>query len=484
MESNSYQTTSQDPDVLRACANPLREAITDTPADERTPLEKSIRRAQQTLSADLLRLDQLHEKKVEVVYTDFFAAQMQEKIAVMIYFTQQIMRDIAESDAQTLDSTLARRVSSLLVEVLFRLNAVDGLGVLYDFASAQGKRGNASFWQKVSRHYLQLMAMLPLARPQLFAFLTERPDARRDVELGLAAPDVQVSRVFRTLAEEFLRARKSGQIAPPAPAAYTAFYQQYVQEEPDAQTARLATRLIVQENIHRAIDAADITSLARWFTEGSSMAVRSLLQQARTGLAATDFLDLLVNVAKAPQVDPVRAATAILEMSAINRSLQANGGDLTINQHLTNLTMTDDSVRFAIARLAVQELSAVGAFNEILTIMERAPYVDVATEGIAVLYELRRLPLAKSIVARRATLKPAFDEAERQAQFLQGLMDAAWACQDNHMVTPYMNRLRDLKALHELETIANHHPLFSAMAKRILSELRLEMSTVKTKAQE
>ncbi len=481
MDAYTDLTTQQDPDSLRACANPLRDAIFEVAPDERTPLEKSTRRAHQMLAADLFRLEQLHEKKTEIVYSDFFAAQLQEKIAVMVYFTQQIMRDIAATTSMTQDVTLARRISALLVEVLYRLNSVEGLGLLYDFAVAQGQGGNLPFWQKVSRHYLQLMAMVPQDRTPFLAFLHARPEARRDVELGLASTDAQVSRFYRALAEDFLRARKQGQIAPAAPAEFMPFYQQYVQPEPETPPDGLAMRLLVQEQLHRAVDAADLPTLAQWFAEGSDLTVRFLLREARSGLAATSLLELLVTIANAPHINPVRAAAAVLEMSEINRSLQANGGDITINQHLTNLTLTDDSARFALARLAVQELSAAGAFNEILTVMERAPYVDVATEGIAVLFELRRLPLAKAIVSRRATLKPVFDEAEKQAQTLQGLMDAAWACQNNYMVTPYMNRLRELKAIHELETIANHHPLFSATAKRILSELRLEMDKGKVK---
>ncbi len=352
-----------------------------------TPLEKSIRRAHQLLCADLQHLEQLREENVDVVYSDFFGGQFHEKIAAIIYLAQRSLLDIADSPAELLDAAISRRISSLLVEILYRLNAAEGLGYLYDFAAAHTKSGNATFWQKVCRHYLQLMAMLPIARPRVLAFLSERPDARHDVEVGIAAVDVNVARAFRALGEDYLRARKNGPLEPFTPAEYTLFYRQYVQEEPNAQTAGLSTRLAVQERINRAVAAGDIPALAPWFTDGSPLAVRYLMQTARSGLAASSFMDLLVSVVAAKQWNPVRGAAAVLEMSEINRTLQPNGGDININQQFVSLAMTDDSARFGIARLAVQELGAIGAFNEVLTVLEQAPYIDVAGEGIAVLLE-------------------------------------------------------------------------------------------------
>lgn len=477
MAFDAKVTAALEPAFLLREAKPFLREPTATAADERTPLEKSIRRAHQLLANDLAQIERLKRDGADIAYADCFGAQYHEKIAALIFLTRSKLLDIAGDTSSILDIVDARRDTSLLVEILFRLSAVEGLGILYDFAAVHAQGDNAPFWQKVGQHYLHLLTLLTLTRTHVLYFLRARPAARRQVEQGMASMDEAVARAYRALGEDYVHAKAQLQTEPPpAPAEYTIFYQRYEQSLPDAQTTRLSALLTAQDRIHRLVDAKDLPGLVKWFVEGSLPAVQYLLHSARTNLSASALLDLLTAVLALNDGDPIRLAAAVLELGRLNRAVHAAGGDPNINTQLIEATMTDKGARTGVAQLAVRELGGVNAFNEILSVLERAPIVEVADEGIRVLRDLRRLPMAEAIVNRRATLQTAFKAAQRHLQEIQSLMDSVWACQNEYMATPYITRLRELQAIHEIEIIGQKHQHIATLAKRILSEMQLEMT--------
>jgi len=474
MSTDVRVNSSLNPAWLRAEAGKLMKPPAAPSPEGATPREKSIRRAHQVLAGDLIRLERLREIKPGLSYTDYFGSQLYEKIGAIIYLVQYKLLDIVGNVDYSRDILETRRQTTQYVDILYRLNAASALGVLYDFAVAHAKIDNASFWQKVSQHYLHLMAMQQLARMQVITFLGERLEARRQVEQLMASPDEAISKPFRALGEEYLAARKSGQPLPAIPIAeYLACFRQYDRSAPDAQTIGLTTLLAAQELIQYAVETADIPNLQQWFLDGSPESVRYLLHVARGKLEAPLFIDLLAGVIAAETGDVVRAATAVIELGKIDYAMRPNGGDPVVNEHLAGAALSDDEARAGIGRLIVQVLGAVRATGDILNIIDRAPLPEVAEEGILMLRDLRCLPLAESIVYHRPSLHEPYRKAQRYLQEVQHLMDAVWSCQNEQIAAQYIARLRELLAIKELETIAQKHKIASQLAKHTLTEVRL-----------
>ena len=476
MSSDTNLHALLDPDMLYEDAKALLHAPETTPSDERTPLEKSIRRAHQQLAADLATIERTRGEGAEPSYAELFGAQCQEKIAAIIFLIKHKLLDIAGNSLPTRDLLDTRRDITRLVDILFKLQAMEGLGILYDFANSQAQGELAQFWQRVALHYLHLMALLPPARPQVLHFLSERPDARRQVEQLMASTDDAIARTFRALGEDYVRAKHAEETESPAPAEYTICYRQYDQRAPDACTAGLSSLLAAQDSIRHALAAGETAALLSWFAEGSQRAVRYLLHSARASMSASALMDFLIAILATEKMDPVRLAAAVLGMGDINRTLRDNGGEPNINQQLVEATMTTDGARAGVARLAVRELSSVNAFNELLTVVERAPIIEVAEEAIIALRDLRRLVMAETIVSRRPLLQTTYHKAQKHLQEIQNLTDAAWACQNEHMAMPYIMRLKELQATRELEVLGQKHKQIGHLATSALSALRLELA--------
>lgn len=464
-----------DPDSLFEKAVTLLDEGIPSHATSRTDVASAICRAYQLLAPDIAAIDRLRESNSTISYPDLFAVQRHEKTAALLYFVRHLLLDTASSAPAVREIVEAQRDLSLFIEALYRLEAFDAFVLLYDFAAAQPREADTAFWPKVCFRALQLMAMLPAYRPNLLEFLKDRPEVRRNVEMLMTVSDAGIAELFQSVGEDYLRARKSGELGRQtlASSPYVGCYQMYDQGPRDTQCAGLAALLLAQGRIARAVEHAQQPILLSWVLEGSDLAASAVFSATRNALPALQYANLLEQVLTRVDLSPVRLAAAVLEVGSINLTLSPNGGELKLNKLLVAIALTDEPVLTGVARLAVRELGAVNGFNEALHILEEAPVIVVAEEALAVLRDLRRLTLAEAPVRRRASLQPAYQAARTQLQQIDSLADAAWSCTSEEMAAIYMERLKALNARPELERLSQRNNRISELAKKTLSELRL-----------
>ncbi len=479
MGSGSTMKPLDDPDTLIREAYILLDRDGALASAPRTSLEEDIRRAHQMVAGDMEKIEGFRRDKLEIPFDEIFGSAQDDKLAAIIYLATHKMLDVTYGPAQALDIVDARRDLTGYVDILFRLNAVEGIGILYDFSLAQSERRDPQTWQKMLSYYLLLLVKMIDARARVIGFLKDRPHARRAVEQLMASTDQNVAAAFRALGEEYVRAKKDTDADTLPEPRYVRLYSQYNLTQPDERLLGTASLLAAQERILRAVEEADFPTLAFWVKDGSPAAARLVFSTARSFLSTGVVTKLLELILSKTDIAPVRLAAAVLELGDINHIVSPAGGEMLINRTLTDFACTDDKLLVNVARLAVQQLRNVTDFNDMLTVMERAPLIEVAEEAVRALCDMRRLQMADSVIRTRPVLTLAYQSAQRYLQEVQSLMSSAWSCQNEEMARVYIERLKSLNALPELEQLGTRHKHISELANKTLAALRLESTSTR-----
>ncbi|MHB9026518.1 MAG: hypothetical protein ACYC7E_20475 [Armatimonadota bacterium] len=470
MDLSTQAVDQSDPEVLAAEAARLLNAD-QTAYPGRTAIEESIRRAHQMVTSDLAVFEQRRQANEPVDCLAQFGPQFHDKVAALAFLTRHKLIDIALAPP-SLDITQARRDLTGSVDVLFRAGAAEALGVLIDFAATQPDDEETHFWPKVRQHCLLLMAQITEARPAVLAFLSERAEVRRLVEQLMASDRPAVAAAARALGESYVQARRIGDLSTPPPSPAMLLYLQYEQVAPGQQALGLASLLAAMDRVRQALDTNDYDTLVTWTTQGSPALFAAALRAAREGWPAGGYMDLLQKILAVEAMEPARLAAAVRELGEINRATQ--GGVPDIIRIFIDVTQTNDSVnRTGVAKLAICELQKMDAFNEILTVMESAPIVEVAEEAILAMRELRRLNMAESVVRSRSTLLDAYDNAREYLHEVSNLMEAAFAAPSELAAQTYFNKMKERKAYAELEKLLKRKDFVGKMAQQTLTEMRL-----------
>ncbi|MHB0935455.1 MAG: hypothetical protein ACYDCO_11510 [Armatimonadota bacterium] len=465
-----------DPIVLVQQARALLGTDDDRP---RTALEVDIRRAFKLVWPDLLRIEEERRKKTELNYVEFLGGQMHDKVAAITFLARHKLLDVTTGPAQALDTADARADLSLCIEILAHLNAIEALGILYDFCNQQGQARPAEFWQKACTYYLHLIARAANARPRALQFLKDRPHARRHVEMMIASADAGIAATFRALGEDYVRARKEAEATPPAPPAYLELYRKYNAQLPDESLLGLSSLLAAEERIRRAVAAGDLQTVLIWMAQGSPRAVRLAFRVPAATLPTSGYIELLEKLLLREDLPLETLAAGVVELGEANRTMQPEGGTEQINNILAGFAITHADRLRGVAKLAVRELRSTNAFNHVLTVMERTSLIEVAEEGLQMMCEMRKLTMAENVVHRRPILNLAYQQAYRYMNTVQELVSAAWGCTSEATAHVYMERLKELRAIPELEQLGKKHKHVSDLANRTLTQLRLEESTAR-----
>jgi len=445
----------------------------------RTALEVDIRRAFKLVWPDLVRIEEERKKKSDLNYTEILGGQIPDKVAAITFLAKHKLLDVTTGPAQALDIADARGDLSLFIEILAQLNAIEALGILYDFSYQQGQARPTDFWQKACTYYLHLIARATSARPRAFQFLKDRPHARRHVEMMIASADAGIAAAFRAFGEEYVRARKEGEQSPPAPPAYLEIYQKYNAQLPDESLIGLSSLLAAEERIRRAVTAGDLQSVIVWMAQGSPRAIRLAFRIPGATLPTSGYVGLLEKLLLREELPLETLAAGVVELGEANRTMQPEGGAEQINNILAGFAITHADRLRGVAKLAVRELRSTNAFNHVLTVMERTSLVEVAEEGLQMMCEMRKLTMAENVVHRRPILNLAYQQAYRYMNTVQELVSAAWGCTSEATAHVYMERLKELRALPELEQLGKKHKHISDLANRTLTQLRLEESNAR-----
>jgi len=476
MNSGVKLDPQDDPVLLARQARELLGAEEDRP---RTALEVDLRRAFDLVWPDLLKIEELRRNKADLHYADLLGAQIHEKVAAVIFLARHKMLDVAGGASPERDFVDARADLSIFVDILVQLNAIDGLGFLYDLSYEQGLARPAEFWQKSCIYYLHLIAKAVNARPRAIRFLMDRPHARRQVEGLIASADRGIAAIFRALGEDYVRARKEADpnAPPPEPPAYVTLYRQYNAQMPDESLLGLSSLLATEERIRGAIEAGVLDRIIEWMEQGSPAAVRLAFKLPAAILPAGGYIALLEKLLLRTELPLETLAAALVEIGEANRGLQPDGGAEQLNNILAGFAITQEERLRGAAKMAVRELRAANAFNHVLTVMERTGVIEVAEEGLWMMCEMRRLTMVENVVHKRPILTLAYQQAGRHLQTVQELVSAAWGCTSEATAHVYMERLKELRAIPELEQLGKKHKHISDLANRMLTELRLEEST-------
>ena len=466
---------TNDPEYLiHEAEGVLAVPSTDAPA-QRSSLEEDIRHAYRVVSADLVKIQALAEKESEIPYAEIFGALLHDKLAAITFLAKHKLYDVNYAAPNALETIEARRDLSGLVEILFKMHAVDGLKMLYDFSAQQQTLHDPHIWQSVSLYYLRLIAMMPEeAHSRVIAFLKERPNARRQVEQQMVSADPLVATLFRGLGEIYVRVRNDFQELDDLAinSLYARLYYQYDPAPPNEHTLGLTMLLATETRLNMAVRAGDLTTIVRWVTDGSPAMARLAFQLARNGLSVWAYAAVLGQILQRKELPAVILVAAVLELGALNRRRNTDTGEAEINSLLVDFALCSNPNLTAAARIAVRQLGDVQATHEVVTVIEKAPIIEVAEEGILALRDLRCLPLADTIVQRRPILTVAMRSAVHYLQDVQTQAAAVWAAQSLDAAAPYLERLKALKALPELEEIGKRHQYAQEWAKGALDELR------------
>jgi hypothetical protein len=445
----------------------------------RTALEVDLRRAFKLVWPDLLKIKELRAQKTDLPYADLLGAQIDDKVAAIIFLARHKMLDVTSGPSQALDIADARADLTVFVDILVYLNAIEGLGVLYDLSYEQGVAQPAEFWQKASTYYLHLIAKTDGARPRALQFLKDRPHARRQVEGLIASADPGIAATFRALGEDYVRARKEADTntPPPEPPAYMTLYQKFNAQLPDETLQGFSSLLSAEERIKGALHAGDLDKVIEWMAQGSPAAVRLAFKLPGATLATSGYVSLLEKLLLRTELPLETLAAAVVELGEANRSLQPDGGAEQINNILAGFAITHEDRLRGVTKLAVRELRSANAFNHVLTVMERTSIIEVAEEGLRMMCEMRRLTMVENVVHRRPILSLSYQQAYKYLQTVQELVSAAWGCTSEATAGVYMERLKELRAIPELEQLGKKHKHISDLANRTLTQLRLEETT-------
>lgn len=448
----------------------------NTPLPVPPEIKESLQRAERLVSADVVAIDQARQRKSEFSYSSLLGPKLPEKIAALTYLTRFKLIDVHFSAQQsTREIAASRRELTIAFETLFHVQAADALGLLYEFAASQHGTGDLKFWEGVCQRCLHLMALLRESCPTtVLTFLRDRSDVRRDIERFMQSSDPALATAFRALGEDYVRARRTNQLAQmtPLPAPFLTMYRAFDQRQPEVSMAGAASFLAAQERILRAIADGDFAALSTWLAEGSPMVAQSVLVTARTTFIPTRYIAFLEYLLAEGQSSPVYLTAAVQELGALNQGACPEGGDQEINRILMATAMTREAQLAGVARVAVQQLGLVNDFNDVLQTLN-AMILEVAEEAVNVLFELRRLPMVESFVRNRPSLQAAYQAAKQQMQEIQSLMESAWSAQSDDLMMLYLTRLKERNAVPELQQLCQRKTRVSQLAKRTLTELQV-----------
>jgi len=455
----------------------FEEQAAEPRADEATA-ERAIRRAHEMVSPNLYVIEQLKQAGLEPDYAGLFRKDHDEKVAALVFLTKHKLLDIEQSAEQSRDTEDARRDLSTYVEVLFKLQALDALKIFYDFATQQQNSRVPWLWRNVVARCLYLMAIMTEARQQVLAFLKDRPDARRMVDALLQTTAKEIGDVLRLLVNDYNTTLQSpGQALPQsAPEPYVEIARQYEHEAPVGLASGFSSLLTAQDRIHQAASQGDLSSLVNWITQGSPAAMQTAFRQATSVLSVPQYVSLLGAILEQPELDPRRMTLAVMELGAVNRAANTQGGLPAVNKILTELAIRVKPDVNAVGQLAVRELMETRAMLEIQQVLEKTPDLAVAGEIITLLADQHRLPLAEAAVKNRPQLEPAVRAARRRYIELQELVDSACACSSEELAAIYLAQLKARHAKTELEQISQLQNHASRLALQYLNELRPELS--------
>jgi hypothetical protein len=447
------------------------------PQPHEAAAETAIRRAHELISPNLYVIEQLKQAGMEPDYAGLFRQQHDEKVAALVFLTKHKLLDIEQCAAQSRDTDDARRDLSTYVEVLFRLQAVDALKIFYDFAAAQRDSRVPWLWRNVIARCLYLMAIMAEARQQVIAFLEERSDARRMIDALLQTTAKEVSDILHALIQDYNTTLQSPHHAVPSssPEPYVAMAEQYEREAPAGAMAGFSSLLTAQDRIQQAASQGDVSSLVNWISQGSPAAMQAAFRQAMSVLSVPQYVALLETILAQPDLDPRRMTLAVLELGAVNRGSNAPGGLPAVNKVLADIALRVNQDIDAVGRLAVQELATVKAMQELQRVLGSAPDLAVAEELINLLADMRRLPLAETVVENRPLLEPALRAARRRFVELQELVDSACACSSEELAAIYLAQLKERRAVTELEQIGQLENHASRIAREYVTELRPDL---------
>jgi hypothetical protein len=454
------------PDALEESARQLL-AAGDAQRAGVTAIEEALRRAYQRVADDLLQLDERHNAGESIDIQAVFGDLLHEKLAAILVLARYTMSDMAACAREVLDIEYAHRDHAVYSEILYRANALEGLGVLYDHAVAGRHGPRADFWQNAALHTLYLMALNPQPLAVMCGFLQARPLAQQHVQHLMTVTQPAVAQQLQQLLAAAQRP------LPPAdpPAPYMRLYGQYDQGFPYDGQEGLCAGIAAAARIHATFAQDDLAGVLRWYAGGSPTAVRAVLQEGRAALPIRQYARLLEKMLAEAGADPQRLAAVVLDLGALNRAERPHGGDAELNRILFEVTMARQEERVAVACLAVRELGAVENQPAMLVIIEHTPQLRVAEEAIMALKDMRRLLTCEALVARRPTLVPAYKRAHAILTEIQNLVDLVWSTEDADIVDQYVERLKKLKAFPELKTIADLANRSSRLSGKGISSL-------------
>ncbi len=468
MPPTAVKKNTQDPDQLASEARILLGA-SDEAITEPTEIEIALRHAFKRVAADLDVIERASMLGQEIDYAGVLGAQIHEKIADIIYLAKYKLQDMAHCPGESLDIEFARRDVALSAEILFRLGAADGLGILYDLSANTGHLApeTAKFWQVVARRTLLLLTLVNNNRQTAAYFLAARPPAQAVVENLIATNQPPTSTQLQTVLQH--SRQLTGAPDPGEVPAYVKIYQHLDADLGYEGAYGVCSLINAEHRLHKALDEDDLASLVKWFLEGSRVAVGEFLRYARTKLPPHRYTELLGMCFVPRRADSRRLAAVVVELGELNRARHPEGGDANVNELLVETTMTTQKNRVGVARLAVRELTTVGNHQAILYIAEKAPLLPVAEEAIMALMRLRRLFTAEPTVEARPELLKAFRTAHKQLVEIQNLVDAIWSTDSEELIAEYIARLQALDAQQELahvEKLINRTHTYGGHANR------------------
>ena len=464
------------PEMLLREAEAFRAQVAEPSAGKR-PAELLVDQAFRLVNSDLLTIEHLKATGQTPDYATIFQQRFDEKIAAIIYLAKQNLLDIEYGTVQSLETEYARNNLRLMVETLYFVDAVEALIVFYDFAASQREHKPHSLWRNVIVHCLHLMAWMTRHREKVCRFLAERPLAVEMLEELVGHSRDDIARIFRALLDDFnVYLQHTPRTAEPTmhlPPVFITLYQQYETlggglEE--AWAGGAASALTAHSRITQALAANDMQSLIRWIADGTPAAMMETLQGAIAVMSVEKYLDMLESLLWEVELDDVRRTTLLCELGAINRRHQA-GGSPRINHLLMAIVTTDDPLREGIARLAVRELYAVGAWKTLQMIAEKPLLPGVALDVLKSFALQRKLELVPGTLLLHPNMQKALQGIRDELRNIRELMEAAAACPSPEMAQFYLDKLRDLHALPELEQLTRQDRI-SEQAQQALREAK------------
>lgn len=455
-------------------ANAILTGVKTEEEERQTLTNEAIGRAHALVSPDLYVIEKLLDSGITPDIPRLLGAQMQEKIAAIIFLVKHFLLDIEYSTLESRDVIESRQNVQTLVKLLFHLKACDALAIFYEFATAQQNSRLPVLWQNVSDRCLYLLALLPESREQVLVFLHTHPTALPRARQFATSTRQDISLAFKALLLDYQRAVMQEQLATYAssPPPYVQMYhQEYEDFVPLTGAMGTASFLVARDRIEQAVVSGDIVTILQWIQEGSPDIVRETLHCAAHYMTNEQYIDLLERVIRMEGVDKIRITIAILELGTLNRRLSEHGGNQEINHVFVRFAMTEEAENIVVAKIVVRQLGSVRGYKHLAAIVENAPQLEVARAAIEMMGELHQLALVRSLRQHRPQIAPYLEAAEAKILMVGSIMESAISCPTPDLAMVYLERLRDLQAVYELNEISKRRSRVGELAQQILANM-------------